>query len=106
MFPCISSTTHYGISCISAELLCDGYRNCPFSGNDEDQLLCDSNENFERIPPMGNKQQTTRHGLQFLASEMLKRFMVGKNNKKADSTAGNTEKSTVLWFEEETGKGK
>lgn len=102
MFPCIARP-HYSIYCIGAELVCDGRRNCPYSGNDEDQTLCEATDYGK--PPSAREKDNFQfgQGLQYLATEMLKKFIVSKNgNKKTD--ASSTEKSTVLWFDDDAGK--
>lgn len=116
MFPCIARP-HYSVYCITTALVCDGHRNCPYSGNDEDETLCAAE--LSRMPldhrpddlrmglvPEGHGPEDFRlgQGLHFFATEMLRKFIISKNaSKRGDAANSTTDKSTVLWFEEDTG---
>lgn len=98
--PC--GNTRYPIYCIAKDLVCDGKRNCPFEGSDEDKELC-SNGGHSGKHGIGKPAAENSHtqNWEFIAAEFIKKLSSKEHGslKNKDPTSS-TEKSTVLWSDE------
>ncbi|KAK6625496.1 hypothetical protein RUM43_005795 [Polyplax serrata] len=100
MFPCRS--IGYQVYCISKDLVCDGKRNCPFEGRDEDKEVCATDGNYDKDGFGLTDSSNIGRGWEFLALEFPKKFTSKDNlgHLKKTETSSSTEKSTILWSDD------
>lgn len=90
----------YPVYCISKKLVCDGNRNCPFEGRDEEKEMCALRDTYDKV---GFGLADTSHigrGWEFLASEFLKKLTSKEGLVKKTDLSASTEKSTILWSDD------
>lgn len=92
---------NYPVYCVSNALVCDGKRNCPFDGKDEDSSICTIDETYEKVEFGLSNNPHLGRGWEFLASEFLKKLGSKDGGSfKRTETSSSTEKPTVLWTDD------